>query len=72
MKLSTIQSRALFKIAVDLVKSDSQIHCDEIAELQKLQENFNLDIDETEMIHYLTLQDAISILSSYYVVSNFV
>ena len=64
MKLSTIQSRALFKIAVDLVKSDSQIHCDEIAELQKLQENFNLDIDETEMIHYLTLQDAISILSS--------
>ena len=63
MKLSSIQRRALFKIAVDLVKSDSQIHCDEIAALQRIQEDFDLDIDETEMIHYITLQEAISILS---------
>lgn len=64
MKLSSIQRRALFKIAVDLVKSDSQIHCDEIAALQKIQEDFGLDMDETEMIHYLTLQESISVLSS--------
>lgn len=64
MKLSSIQRRALFKIAVDLVKSDNQIHCDEIAALQKIQEDFGLDVDETEMIHYLTLQESISVLSS--------
>jgi uncharacterized tellurite resistance protein B-like protein len=57
MKLSSIQRRALFKIAVDLVKSDSQIHCDEIAALQRIQEDFDLDIDtEIEKVTVLPIQ----------------
>lgn len=64
MKLSSLQCRALLKIAVDLVKSDYQIHSDEIVALQKIQEECKLDVDETEWIHYLTLQEAIDVLSS--------
>jgi len=64
MNLSSIQRRALFKIAVDLVKSDNQIHCNEIVTLQKIQEVYGLDTEETDMIHYLTLQESIEILAS--------
>ena len=64
MNLSSIQRRALLKIAVDLVKSDCQIHSDEIIALRKIQEECKVDADEIELIHYLTLQEAIDVLSS--------
>jgi hypothetical protein len=63
MKLSPVQNRALFKLAVDLVKADDQIHYDEIAVLHDLQTQCNITADEIELIHYISLQEAIDILS---------
>ena len=63
MRLSPVQNRALFKLAVDLVKADDQIHYDEMAILHELQLRCNIASEEIELIHYITLQEAIETLS---------
>lgn len=62
-ELSMMQRRAFFKIAVDLVKIDNQIHRSEIALLNELQVACGIDSDELDMIHYLSLSSAVSVLS---------
>lgn len=62
IELSDVQKRALFKLAVDLVKADKQIHRDEVSLLDKLQSACNIDATDIEFIHYISLQQAISCL----------
>lgn len=64
MLLSSVQKRALFKLAVDLAKADKQIHGNEVALLSSLQEELNVSKEELDMIHYMSLQDSISALRS--------
>ena len=60
--LTEIQKRALFKLAVDLVKADKQIHRDEVALLDRLQRTCGIDAGDLEFIHYISLQQAINCL----------
>lgn len=60
--LSPTQKRAVFKIAVDLIKADNRIHSKEISVLDRLLENLNLNQEELDMIHYLTLAEAVRTL----------
>lgn len=62
--LNRIQKRAVFKLAVDLAKADRQIHGNEVALLNSLQEELNVFQEELDMIHYMSLQDAIHALQS--------
>lgn len=61
--LTVVQKRAAMKIAVDLAKADRQIHGSEVALLNDWQKELGLTDDELEMIHYLSLQECISILA---------
>lgn len=63
MLLTPVQNRALFKLAVDLVKADDQIHYDEMTTLHQLQKQCKIQAEEIELIHYITIQDAIDTLS---------
>ena len=63
INLTAMQKRAAMKIAVDLAKADRQIHGSEVALLNDCQKELGLTDDELEMIHYLSLQDCISILA---------
>ena len=63
LDLTALQKRAAMKIAVDLAKADRQIHGSEVALLNDCQRELGLTDDELEMIHYLSLQDCISILA---------
>ncbi len=59
-ELTDIQKQALFKIAVDLVKADKQIHRDEVALLDRLQRTCGMSVGDLEFIHYISLQQAVS------------
>ena len=60
--LTPLQKRAVFKIAVDLIKADNRIHNKEISILDSLQETLALAQDELDMIHYITLEEAVRTL----------
>lgn len=57
-----LQKRAVFKIALELIKADSRIHSKEISILDRLQENLCLSQDEMDLVHYLTLAEAVRAL----------
>ena len=57
--LNRIQKRAVFKLAVDLAKADKQIHGNEVALLNSLQDELNVSKEELDMIHYMSLQDSL-------------
>lgn len=61
-QLTDIQKQALFKIAVDLVKADKQIHRDEVTLLDRLQRTCGIGVGDLEFIHYISLQQAVSAL----------
>lgn len=60
--LSYLQKRSVFKIAIELVKADKQIHKNEIAILDEFQLQFHLLQEDLDSIHYISLQDAIECL----------
>lgn len=62
LKMTPVQKRAVFKLAVDLAKVDRQIHGNEIALLNSLQADLNVTKDELEMIHYMSLQQCLEAL----------
>ena len=49
--LNQIQKRAVFKLAVDLAKADKQIHGNEVALLNSLQDELNMSKEELDMVH---------------------
>lgn len=59
---TSVQKRAVFKIAVELVKADNKIHSREISVLDSLQDVLGLSRDELDLIHYTTLSEAVSIV----------
>lgn len=60
--LTALQKRAVFKIAVDLIKADNRIHYKEISVLEHIQDSLNLSQDELDLIHYMTLDEAVNAL----------
>lgn len=62
IELSDVQKRSLFKVAVDLVKVDKQIHRNEISLLDELQRVCDINDQAMEMIHYTTLSQAVNVL----------
>lgn len=60
---SPVQKRAVMKLAVNLAKSDKQIHGGEIALLNEYQNVLGLSDSELEMIHYLSFQECVEVLS---------
>lgn len=64
LKMTPVQKRAVFKLAVDLAKVDRQIHGNEIALLNSLQTDLNVKKDELEMIHYMSLKQCLEALQS--------
>lgn len=59
LNLNNAQKRALFKLAVDLVKADKCIHGNEVSFLARMQKMCGVSGDELELIHYLSLQQAV-------------
>ena len=59
MGLGATHKRSLFKVAVDLMKADNQIHGNEITLLSQLQEACDMPASGLEMMHYVSLQQAI-------------
>ena len=59
LELSNAQKRALFKLAVDIVKADKCIHSNEVSFLNRLQTMCGVSGDDLELIHYISLQQAI-------------
>lgn len=62
LNLTSVQKRAVMKLAVDLAKADRQIHGDEVTLLNSYQQQLGLDDGELEMIHYLSLQECMEVL----------
>lgn len=62
LHLSKAQKRALFKLAVDLIKIDNRIHKNEITFLDELQGICCMPPSELELIHYISLQQAVTLL----------
>ena len=60
--MSPVQKRAVFKLAVDLAKADKQIHGNEVALLSSLQGELGLGREELDMVHYMSLQEALTAL----------
>ena len=60
--LSLFQKKSVFKIVVELVKADNVIHRNEVAILAKLQDALGLAQEELDMVHYISLQDALEAL----------
>ena len=60
--LTPIQKRALLKIAIELVKADNKIHSKEVSVLNRLQEVLDLPQEELDLIHYIPLSDAASVI----------
>lgn len=65
LTLSRPGKRAVFKLAVDIVKADNRIHSNEIAFLDRLQTAMNLPQEDLDMIHYISMAAAIDALSDY-------
>lgn len=57
--LTPLQKKSAFKIAIELVKADNQIHRNEVAILDDLQSCFRLSQEELDATHYISLQEAI-------------
>ncbi len=64
INLNKVQKRALFKMAVDMVKIDNRIHRNEVSVLDALQRICEIDNEELELIHYTSLQRAIAAMQS--------
>lgn len=62
LNLSEVQKRALLKLAVDLVKADNRIHSKEISVLESIQNALLMSQTDIDLIHYITLSEAISII----------
>lgn len=62
ISLSSIQKKSIFKVAIELVKADNQIHRNEVALLDSLQSKFQLSQEELDATHYISLQEAVSSL----------
>ena len=60
--LTPIQKRALLKIAIELVKADNKIHSKEVSVLNDLQDVLALPQEELDLIHYIPLSDAASVV----------
>lgn len=60
--LTPIQKRALLKIAIELVKADNKIHSKEVSVLNDLQGVLDLPQEELDLIHYIPLSDAVSVI----------
>lgn len=60
--LTPIQKRALLKIAIELVKADNKIHSKEVSVLNTLQESLGLPQEELDLIHYIPLAAAVSVI----------
>lgn len=59
-EFSTLEKKAVFKIAIELVKADKRIHSKEVMILDRLQSDLKLDQEEIDFIHYYSLSEAIS------------
>ncbi len=64
LELNGAQKRALFKLAVDIVKADKCIHSNEVSFLDSMQKACGIQGSELELIHYLSLQQAVKALKS--------
>lgn len=60
--LSYIHKLSVFRLAVDLIKADNQIFCEEIDILTDLQQQFGLSQEDVDGIHYITLQQSVEAL----------
>lgn len=60
--LTIIQKKSIFKIVIELVKADNQIHRNEVALLDDLQSKFQLSQEELDATHYISLQGAVNSL----------
>lgn len=60
--LTPLQKRALLRIAIDLVKADNIIHSKEVFVLKRLQEDLSLPQEELDLVHYITLSNAVSVI----------
>ena len=58
-ELTLLQKRSVFKIAVDIVKADNQIHKNELSLLSELQTSLDLQQEDLDMVHYASLQEAL-------------
>ena len=59
---SLVQKRAILKVAVELVKADNRIHDREISLLETVQTVLQLPQEEINLIHYMPLSDAVSVI----------
>lgn len=59
VNLDLLQRKSIFKLAIELVKADNQIHRNEVAILDALQDVFHLSQEELDLVHYISLQEAI-------------
>lgn len=62
LELSVVQKRAFFKLAVDIVKADGQIHSNEVALLNRLQDMCGIVSADLDLVHYISLQHALGTL----------
>lgn len=60
--LTPVQKRAVLKVAIELVKADNQIHSKEVSVLNALQGLLHLRQDELDLVHYVPLSDAVSVI----------
>lgn len=63
INLGGTQRRAVMKLAVELVKADGRIHSKEVAVLDELQSMLGLEQEELDLIHYLSLENAVECLN---------
>ena len=61
-RLSLFLKKSVFKIVVELVKADNQIHRNEVALLGEVQDVMGLSQEDLDLIHYLSLQEALEAL----------
>lgn len=59
-EFTAVQKRAVFKIAIELVKADNRIHSKEISVLDKLQAGLDISQQEVDMTHYSSLSEAVA------------
>ena len=62
LDLNSVQKRALFKLALDIVKADKQIHLNEVSVLNDLQDSCEITDEDMTLVHYISFQQAISTL----------
>ena len=63
INLGGTQRRAVMKLAVELVKADDRIHSKEVAVLDELQSMLGLEQEELDLIHYLSLENAVECIN---------